>query len=155
MKHRAHSRMYAITTCIVLLAGCQARQDRAALFHNARGELMRGAYARAASEFERFLERFPDHALASRASFLLAKCHLGLNNYNVATRQFEATIREFPESEEAHKSRYKLGVIAMLSNFREAALQHFRPLVEQPDGVLAPEATALVRFLEAAEEPAD
>jgi TolA-binding protein len=136
----------------VLVAGCQTQGDGNPAFDNARNQLIRGEYQQAATHFEQFLAEQPDHHLASRASFLLAKSHVGLDDLGAAAVQFEETRRRYPDSEEAHKSRYKLAVISLLRGEREAAIEQFRAIAETPDGVLAPEASAMVRFLEVAEE---
>jgi hypothetical protein len=64
-----------------------------------------------------------------------------------ADAEFAATALEYPESLEAHKSRYKRAVIAMRQGRLDDARRAFAELADRPDGPLAPEARMMHEYL--------
>jgi TolA-binding protein len=154
-----------ITFCLAMLllggglSGCDQQQkgqqqNRQQLkadgqFTNGRNALMSAQFDGAIVELQGYLDDHPHGPLASRASFLIAKAQLGLGNHDQARKQFELTIRQFGDSEEAHKSRYKLGMLSLLDGDKQVARRRFAELVASPSGTLVPEATAMVRYLDA------
>lgn len=143
---------HTILCLAVLLAGCQEQQrgQHAAdpEFHRGRQELMQGKFQSAIKTLEDYLKANPQAKLSSRASFLIAKAHLGLGHHEEARSRFQKTIADYPQSEEAHKSRYKLAVLSWLEDDLRAARQQFEQLTDRPDGTLVPEATAMLRYLD-------
>ena len=142
---------WAILCVVVLFAGesCQAKKKTTdGRFTAGRQALMRGDYKRAIERLGGYLREKPKGRLASRASFLIAKAHVGLGDYDAARKQFELTIQKFPTSEEAHKSQYKLAMLSLIQGDVADARKRFQSLVDQPSGTLVPEATAMVRFLD-------
>lgn len=133
---------------LCLASGCDAQQTSQE-FHEGRSQLMRGELQKADVTLSRFATSHPTHKLASRAAFLQGKAQLGLGNYGKAQQCFETTIKRYPKSDEAHKSRYKLAMLELFRGNRDAALQKFQALVDKPSGTLVPESQAMVRMLSA------
>lgn len=132
-----------------ILAGCQAKErgNIAAQFDSGRDALMQGNFQVADAQLSRFIEEHREHHLASRATFLLAKCKLGQGNLEESTRWFQRTIERFPQTEEAHKAKYKLALIDILQGDSESAVAKLQSIVDQPAGPYVPEATAYLAFL--------
>jgi len=134
---------------VLPFAGCD-KPTRGATNHqfdSIRTMVTRGKYQEAIPKLEAFLKENPKSKDASRAGLFLGKAHLGLGDLDAASAAFEATIRDYPNSLEAHKSRYKLAVISLLQDDPEGALKRFSQLAEKPDGPLAPEAAAMTSYL--------
>ena len=141
----------AILCMVVLFASesCQAkRKTTNGRFTAGRQALRRGDYKRAIEMLDAYLRCKPQGRLASRASFLIAKAHVGLGDYDAARRQFELTIQKFPTSDEAHKSQYKLAFLSLIQGDVPDARKRFQALVDRPSGTLVPEAAAMLRFLD-------
>ena len=117
-------------------------------FTAGRQALMRGEYTDAIDKLGHYLQQHPNGRLASRASFLTAKAHLGLGDIELARQNFMHTIQAHGDSEEAHKSRYKLAMLSLIEGDHAAARQRFEELVANPSGTLVPEASAMLRFLD-------
>ncbi len=133
---------------LLSLVGCESANDGSATFYQARQRLMRGEFAEADKQFTQFQSDHPTHSLASRAAFLQAKAQLGLGNLKLAESGFQETIRKYPQSEEAHKSRYKIALIALLRGQRADAAAKFQQIVDRKSGTLVPEAAAMLRMLQ-------
>lgn len=145
------ARLRGSISCLVLLialVGCDSNKQPDPRFTAGRQSLMSGHYKSAIEKLQGYLKEKPDGGLASRASFLIAKAQLGLGDNNAAREQFERTIRKYGDSEEAHKSRYKLAMLSLIEGDHADARKRFKALVEKPSGTLAPEATAMLRFLD-------
>ncbi|QDU95841.1 tetratricopeptide repeat protein [Lignipirellula cremea] len=137
---------------LVVLVGCrlQAGDDPAQDdFHQGRTLVTGGKYALAIPLLTKFLAEHPQHQNASRAGLFLGKAHLGLGDYPAARIAFNDTVKNYPATLEGHKSRYKLALLSLLEGDRDQALAQFKTLAENPDGSLAPEAAAMVRYLQA------
>jgi TolA-binding protein len=78
----------------------------------------------------------------ARASFFLGKAYVGIGDFEKAKATFAATIRGFPDTDEAHKSQYKIGWIEYLAGNQAEAKTIFQGLAQSPDGPLAAEASA-------------
>jgi TolA-binding protein len=110
--------------------------------------MMRGEYEPAIQKLQVYLREKPNGKLASRASFLIAKAYLGLGKTGESRQQFEQTIRKYADSEEAHKSKYKLAMLSMLGGDHDDARKRFAALTGKPSGTLVPEAAAMLRYLD-------
>jgi len=110
---------------------------------------MAGRFEPAMDALQGYLNDQPNGPLASRASFLIAKAHLGLGQFDDARQQFEVTIQKFPQSAEAHKSQYKLAVLSLMQGDKDDARRRFIDLTSTPSGTLVPEATAWLKTLDA------
>jgi TolA-binding protein len=141
--------------CALLIAagGCREKdRGEQALFLNGRALVTQGRYQQAIPVLERYLAEFSGGSYASRAGLFLGKSHLGLDDLEAAELAFQQTLRNYPQSLEAHKSRYKLALIALLRGDRDDALRRFGELADAPDGPLAPEAAAVRRHLQRPDE---
>ena len=110
---------------------------------------MRGQFATAIESLDGYLAEHPHGELASRASFLMAKAYIGLNEIDNARSQFERTIRDYPDTNEAHKSQYKLAFLSLLEGDDDDARERFARIADSPAGTLVPEAMAMIRYLDA------
>lgn len=136
-----------LSLSLLVLTGCGGRRSGDGRFQQGRDALKQGQYAEAIRLLEEHLDRNPQGRLASRASFLIAKAQLGLDDLDAAEREFQRTVRDFPQSEEHHKARFKLAEVALLRGDVDQAEAQFTELAQTPDGTLAPEAAAMARFL--------
>ena len=136
-----------VLTLGVLGCGTDDRGKVASEFDVARKLMTSGRFDSAATKLEDFLENHPSHHLAGRATFLLAKSHLGQSHFDESKKWFNRTIQRFPNSEEAHKAKFKLAVIEMLEGNLAEAERQFATLAKQSDGPYVPEAQAYSRFL--------
>lgn len=136
---------------LVGLGGCgEAPQGKPGQqFEQAREAVIRGEFVSAARQLESFVEQHHDHPLAGRATFLLAKSYLGQGELALSQRWFERTRDRFPQTEEAHKAKFKLAMIELLRDEPRRAFEQFRQLAQAADGPYTPEAAAWSRFLEA------
>ncbi len=130
---------------IVLACGETERRER---FIDGRRLVTEGRYEEALPLLESYLTSAPSGRHASRARFFVAKAFLGLGELDRAAAEFETVVRDYPDSLEAHKSRYKLALLALLAGREEEARRRFAELAESPDGPLAPEARAMSDHLE-------
>lgn len=133
---------------LVSTGGCEQKKTGNPQFTAGRTALMQGRYDESIEKLDAYLQAHPSGGLASRASFLIAKAHLGQGQLDKARDQFEHTVKTYGSSEEAHKSRYKLAVVSLLKGDRDDAKRRFQQLAGNPNGTLAPEAAAMLRFLE-------
>ena len=134
-----------------LAAGCgDGWESRGNGFVSGRELVTQGRYADALPLLQGYLRDHPSGKHASRAHFFIAKAYIGLGNPAAARAAFQETIRQHAESLEAHKSRYKLGMIDFWEGDRAAARKRFAGLADRPDGPLAPEAGAMRDFLDGA-----
>ncbi len=139
------------------LAGCGAAPGRHPNAHQQfeaiRLKVIHGDYQASITELRAFLKDHPGSKDASRASFFIAKAWIGLGKLDEASRQFQATIASYPESEEAHKSRYKLAMIDLWQGRSAQALDAFETLAANPSGPLAPEAAGFAAYLKQRPQP--
>lgn len=140
--------MAAAVLAMFVVAACGEKHSSKG-FHAGRDRLKRGDYAGAIGDLQRYLDKHPGGKLASRAMFLIAKAHIGEEDLGGAEQWFGQTIEKFPESQEAHKARYKLAMIAVWNGEFEAGRRKFQQLADRPAGTLAPEARAMAQFLSA------
>ena len=131
-----------------VVVGCGANEVSNPRFKAGRQALMQGRYKPAIAKLQGYLQETPNGRLASRASFLKAKAYLGLGKYDQSRQQFEHTMREYPDSEEAHKSRYKLAMLSLLEGKQADAWNRFAELTKNPSGTLVPEAAAMLRYFD-------
>lgn len=130
-------------------AGCNSGRNASpnSDFDQGRSLVVAGKYAEAIPVLRRYLKEDPQGKHASRAGLFLGKAHLALGDIEAARQAFDDTHRNYPDSLESHKSKYKLAMISLLSGDRQDALERFQQLAQAPDGPLAAEATAMAEFL--------
>ncbi|MEM0967289.1 MAG: hypothetical protein AAGJ81_14175 [Verrucomicrobiota bacterium] len=150
-KHRSGK----VLICSVLFVfsfgatGCDLElTDDHSLFLASRELVMEGRFAEAKKGFVEYLSAQPTGKFASRASFFVAKCDLGLGDLPAARIAFENCRELYPNTNEAEKSSYKLAFIDLLEGNENRALEILRDLAANPRGTLSPEAAALAGFLE-------
>ena len=132
---------------LLCASGCRPPQKKAGTseianqFNEARDLVHNSEFAEAERALSQFLSEHPSHKLASRARFLMAKTYMGLNDLPNATLGFEATIRDYPDSEEAHKSKFKLAMLSVLQEDKVRAAAQLESLRGEV-GAYAPEVEA-------------
>lgn len=131
----------AVMCCCVGLACSQgpAPPDR---FEAIRQLVCDGKYEQALPQLKAYSGKHE-----SRAALFMGKAHLGLGDYPAARKAFEAGVRKFPDTLEAHKCRYKLALLSYLEGDNETAKNAFEKLAADKDGPLAPEAAAFAKFI--------
>lgn len=137
-----------LSLSLACFAGCDGDNSSSdTLFHSGRERVTQGEYARAIPLLSQYLEESPRGHLASRAGLMLGKAYLGLDQLDEAEVAFESVVRDFPQTLEGHKCRYKLALLELLRDHRQAARERFLLLAQNPDGPLAPEARAMAALL--------
>jgi TolA-binding protein len=144
-------RLASLAVVVALSGGCDSRDKKKTpeqeAFSHARWLVTAGRYDDAIRELDQYLNSKPPGARARRAMLFLGKSHLALGQF-VEARQAWTTCKDaFPKKLEGHKCKYKLALLTLLEGKRDDAMAQFKHLSENPDGPLAPEATAMVRFL--------
>ena len=129
-----------------LIASCAKPKSAKPDFHG-RDLVVAGKYEEAIEELNDYLQESPQGRFASRASLFLGKAYLALGDLNSAQNEFERTIKKYPATLEAHKSHYKLALIAMLRGEKADARLRFAKIAKRADGPLAPEARAMESYL--------
>jgi len=127
---------------LMSMAGCGQRSQSES-FESIRRLVCEGRHAEAIPRLEAYKGRHQ-----SRAGLFLGKAHLGLGDLDQARKSFSDTIRDFPDSLEAHKCRYKLALLALLDGDSEAAKVQFADLSNEANGPLVAEAKAMAEYLE-------
>ncbi len=145
--YRAARAILAMLLGFALLA-CGASREEKRLFHEGRTLVTEGHYEASLPSLRQYLETYPRGSFASRAWLFLGKSEIALGRFAEARAAFDACISEFPESLEAHKSRYKLALLDLLEGDLDTARRRFEELRSHPDGPLAGEAAAFARYLE-------
>ena len=126
----------------VLLTGC-GQQSSPNQFESIRQIVCEGRYAEAIPKLEAY-----DGRHRSRAGLFLSKAQMGLGDMNKARQVFDDTIRNCPDSLEAHKCRYKLALLSMLQGNAQSAKKQFFALSTKPNGPLAAESRAMAEFIQ-------
>ena len=147
---RKYSRLWPVLPlCLSLLnCGCgqnastQGKKDFAG-----RTLVVQGKYKEAIPVLKEYLRDHRRGKFASRAGLFPGKAHLGLEQFETAKQAFQKTTSDYPNSLEAHKSRYKLAIIALLQDQTDGASRQFQQLSNRPDGPLAAEAMAFAAYL--------
>ncbi|MFC1849329.1 tol-pal system YbgF family protein [candidate division CSSED10-310 bacterium] len=148
VKHLRWSIILSACLATFLTFACNRPEEGKTLFHQGRVLVTVGQYQEAIPKLEHYLEKHPQGKYASRACLFLGKAYLGLLQFSESRTAFERAIRDFPNTLEAHKSRYKLAILALLEGREQEAMHLFSELAEKPDGPLAPEARAMGAMLQ-------
>ena len=125
-----------------------AEENPLSPFGRGRNLVAQGDYAEAIQHLELYLKNQPGGKNASRASFFIAKALLGQGDLNAARIAFQRTIAVYPDSLEAHKSRYKLAMIDFWQGNRDEAIRRFTELAEAREGPDTPEAQMMLKYLQ-------
>jgi TolA-binding protein len=93
----------------VLTAYPETRAAADALFHSGTVHLLGRDYREAVRLFRRFVERYPEHALAAEATYLVGyTCERHLGDRAAALAAYEQVIRRYPGSPRAMDAREAL-----------------------------------------------
>ena len=139
--------LLAVVLGIVFVSGCQGAGKEKQRFLDARQKVVEGQFAAAQPLLRSFLDEHPDSQYASRAGLFLGKAYLGMRKFEESRAAFQETIDRYPESLEAHKSRYKIAVVDMLVGETREALHQFESIAKNAEGPLTGEATVMADFL--------
>lgn len=88
-------------------------------------------YARAITEFERFLYFFPDDEGVPKARFLIGMCHLKGKQYSEARKIFQDVYRDYSGKEIAEKALFLLGESYYQQGLIKEAGRYFKQVVEE------------------------
>ncbi len=113
-------------------------EEPEAVFNLAMAQFNRGSYRVANFAFRRFLEEYPDHALAPKAHLRLAELLATENSLDDAAREYLKVRELFPTSEEVPEALFKAGALYLeMENF-DLARQYLEQVVNTyPDGPFA------------------
>lgn len=108
------------------------------LYEDAFANIRDGKYDAAATKFQKFLENYPDHALASNAQYWLAETHYARGNYKQSAKMFAQGYQDFPKAPKAADSLLKLGLSLSKLNKKEDACVTFQQLKKEFPGEKTP-----------------
>jgi TolA-binding protein len=117
-------------------------------FLQGRKAVTQGRFQKAIPLLRRYLEVAPKGKHASRALFFIGKADIGLGEYDKAQAVFASLIRDWPATLEAKKAQYKLAMLDLWRGNTDNARKRLTAMTSHPDSPLAPEATAMLRYLE-------
>ena len=142
------SSIHLLLCCCLFFFACRGNTStEKGLFYEGRTLAVQGRYLEALPVLEQYLSKFPNGRFAGRAGLFLGKCYMGLGQLEDARKAFVDTRNRYPRSLEAHKSAYKIAVIAFLLGEEKEALRQFTELSRNPDGPLCSEAAAFRNYL--------
>lgn len=84
--------------------------DPAAIYENAFSQLKGGNFAVAQRDFDSFLKTYPEHPLASNATYWLGETYYAQSKYDQASRIFAESYKKYPKGPKAADSLLKLGM---------------------------------------------
>ena len=87
-------------------------------------------YTEAIGIFERLLERYPNHSLASNCEYWLGECYFNAGDYNRAIETFERVI-QYPQSLKKDDALLMIGRSYMALNMNAKAQQTFNRLIRE------------------------
>jgi TolA-binding protein len=121
-------RLVLTASLAALLAVSAARADEADdLFDVAAGNYDRGQWKFAVQEFQTYLERYPQHAKASRAVFFLAEALLQQGRIDEAAGRFREYLKRDPGGPLARQAMFRAGEAEYLAGRTDQA----KPQLEQ------------------------
>lgn len=84
--------------------------EPAAVYENAFSQLKGGNFAVAQRDFDSFLKTYPEHPLASNATYWLGETYYAQGKYDQASRIFAESYKKYPKGPKAADSLLKLGM---------------------------------------------
>lgn len=117
-------------------------------FLAARQLVVDGKYQEATGRLEAFVAAHPGSKFNSRAGLFLGKAYLAQDDMPQAKKWFQWTVDHHAQTLEGHKCRYKLAMCSVLEENYGDASERFAALANKPDGPLAAESTAWLRWLQ-------
>jgi tol-pal system protein YbgF len=82
------------------------------------------------SEFQQYLQYFPNTELAANAQYYLGEINYNRGDYNGAITAFDAVLERYPENPKTPDAHYMKAMSLLKSNQRNRAVQEFRVLIE-------------------------
>jgi TolA-binding protein len=116
-------------------------------FGKGREAVCSGAYDQGLSFLEEYFHNYPNGRNAARAGLFRGKALLAKGEYEKSESAWKEVIHSYPNSLEAHKCKYKLGLIHIFTGDTLSALQQFQSVRSEKNGPLTAEAEAFVRWL--------
>jgi tol-pal system protein YbgF len=101
------------------------------IYSKARQMYLDGKFKSAINAFSEFLNRFPNHSLASNAQYWLAECYYSLEEYETAIYQFDKVIINYPESEKFLDAKLKIAYCLEDMGEYEGALAQLQEIAKQ------------------------
>ena len=126
--------------------GC-ARQDETN-FESCRALVLAGKYEQAITALEAYVETHPDSKQASRAGLFLFKANFAKGDLDSARKWCEWTIQKFPDSLEARKCEFKLGLVFLAQEKFQEAKQQFEFVAGSAKNPLKAEAEFFIEFVQ-------
>lgn len=109
-----------------------------ALYEEAFSHIRTGNYAGAETGFKQFMERFPNHSLASNAQYWLGETYYVRGDYKQSARTFAQGYQDFPKGPKAGDSLLKLGLSLAKLGKKDDACLSFQQLQKEFPGDVSP-----------------
>lgn len=104
-----------------------------AAYETALNKYYRRRYSEAVQIFEKLLERYPNHSMASNCEYWIGECYFGLGEYNMAIASFDRVL-QYPISLKKDDALLMMGRAYLQLNLRAKAEETFNKLIrEYPD----------------------
>ncbi len=116
-------------------------------FGKGRSFVTHGEYDRGLKYLTTYDSRFPRGRNSARAGLFTGKAYLAKGNLKNARIAWRKVIKKHPETLEAHKCRYKMGLTYLIDGNNREALKFFKEVVSRKNGPLVPEAEAMLTFI--------
>lgn len=101
-----------------------------AAYETALNRYYRRRYTEAIRIFEKLLQRFPNHSLASNCEFWIGESYFGAGDFNNAIRAFERVI-QYPKSLKKDDALLMIGRSYMALNMNMKAQEAFNKLIQE------------------------
>lgn len=88
-------------------------------------------YERAAKEFQNFLAKYPDGALAANARYWLGESRYVVKNYRAALVEFRRVLKDHPDSDKAPDALLKVGYVQQELGETDAARQTLADVIRR------------------------
>ncbi|MBW2635539.1 MAG: tetratricopeptide repeat protein [Deltaproteobacteria bacterium] len=119
----------------VVAAGQGAGADAETQFGYAERLYADGEYFLAASEYKRFIYRFPGHGSVETAMYKVGMCYLQAGSYADSITSFKKLIRRYPEGRYSDRSHFRISEGYARSDQAGAAITSLRNLTVLSDDV--------------------
>lgn len=140
--------LFLVVVLLSLVCGCE-KPVQSSRFSAMRDWVIQGDYDRAIGALEAFVLELPASPDASRAGLFLFKANFAKGDFDAAREWCDWTIANHASSLEAKKCQFKIGLIHLVQDQPQQALNCFQVIAAATDNPLRPEATRLVEYLKA------
>lgn len=149
MKRTRMTGLASLTALLLLTCACgNPKVKPKEEFQSLRLQVIAGEYDKAIPQLESFIKENPNSKNASRAGLFLFKAYFAKNQLSDAGKWCQWTIKNHPNSLEAHKCRYKLALISLVSGNSAKTKSELKLVADDTDNPLSPEASRLLKFLD-------